>query len=130
MLTQILQISSLLNQPINLGLNLELLSSLEILARELFLDSSEDLNSAHILYFLRLLIIESVLCKGRGAVAWTICVGSSRLWNTIGSSGVVARFDAGHNAVAAFGGEVWLGWGFADVEAPVQERIVDELYHG
>src|ERR1700753_2622086 len=83
MLAQILQIRSLANELIDLHLYSKFFFLLEIPTSKLFLDTGKDLNSARILHFFRFLLVHSVGGKGRGAIAWTISIGASRLRDSV-----------------------------------------------
>lgn len=58
-------------------------------------------------------------------VPWRLCEGRGR-----GAVGGVVEVDGNilDDGGPAFGAEVWSWWGFADVETPVQEGIMNELY--
>jgi hypothetical protein len=150
MLAQILQVSGLPNQPINLQIHSQLLDrrarprntqlpvlllSREIRTRKLLLDSGEYLDSPSILHLLRFLFV-NFGGEGAGAAAWAVHIGPSGFRDgAVGCCGGdaaggavwgAAGLDAGDEAVAALGLEGGLGWRFA-VETPRKEGIVDEL---
>lgn len=57
MLTQVLQVRSLFDEPVDLIVAVKLLSRSEVFARELLLDTTKDLKRPCILNFLRLYIV-------------------------------------------------------------------------
>ena len=154
MLTQILQIRRLPNQPIDLQINPQLralrsrrprprnpqptilLLGRKVHTRQLLLYAPKHLDSARVLYFLGLLLLGFGAGEGAAAVARAVHVGPAGFGDRAvccgggdaarGAGGAAAGFDAGDEAVAALGLEGWFGWGFA-VEAPREEWVVDEL---
>lgn len=106
MLTQILQIRRLLNQPINLHIGIQLLSGPKVSARKFLLDATKHLQRARILDFLGLCVVGRR--DGRAVPRAAACHGAH-----FGGGGVA------HDGLAAFRGEVGFGRGFTAVaEAP------------
>jgi len=113
MLTKILQIRRLLNQPINLHLCPQLLALPEILTRQLLLNTTEDLQGTCILHFLGVDVVVLGRSNG-GAVAGA----TDDAGHLVGVVGVGVRGVGDHDGLAAFGGVVGFGGGVAVVEAP------------
>lgn len=155
MLAQILQVSRLPNQPINLQIHPQLpltrrrrrprphnpRTAILLLGRkirpcQLLLHPRQHLYSPCVLHLLRFLLLGLGGWKGAAAVAGAVHIRTARLGNgavcggggdAAGRAGArAAGLDAGDEAVAAFGLEGWFWGGFA-VEAPGEEGIVDEL---
>jgi len=113
MLTKILQIRRLLNQPINLHLSPQLLSFTKVLTRQLLLNTAENLQGACILHFLCVDVVVLGRSNGRAVAGATHDAG-----HLVGIVGVGVCGVGDHDGLAAFGGVVWLRGGVAVVEAP------------
>lgn len=112
MLTKVLQVRRLLDQPVDLVLHIQLLARLEVAARQLLLDAGQNLQRARVLHFLGLGIV------GRGCDAGPVPTRAA-------DHG--AHVFGPNDGLASLGGERRLRWGFAVAEAPGEEGIVDEL---
>jgi hypothetical protein len=111
MLTQVLEVRSLLDQAIDLHLEVQLLAGPKVFARELLLDARQDLQRPCVLYFLGFRFV-------RGRDAGAMPVAHQR-----------AHFgDVAHDRLAALGWVVGFRRRVATVaETPGKEGVVDEL---
>lgn len=106
MLTQVLQVRGLPNQPRHLPNDLQLLSWASISTRKLLLYPRKHLQCASILHLLGLDVI--------GRRRNTRAVARSKRRDGVCGCGV----HVAHDGLAAFGGEVGFGWGGSVVETP------------
>jgi hypothetical protein len=126
MLTQILQIRRLLNQPIHLRHNPQLLPRIgtKVPTRQLFLYSAQHHDRPRILHLLGL----SLVCRRPKSVSRVVGSDAGAVARAREGREVVRGVDFGaDDGLAAFRGEVWFVRGFAVAEAPGEEGVVDEL---
>jgi hypothetical protein len=111
MLTQVLEVRSLLDQAIDLHLEVQLLAGPKVFARELLLDARQDLQRPCVLYFLGFRLV-----RGRDAGAMPVAHQRAHLG------------DVAHDRLAALGWVVGFRRRVATVaETPGKEGVVDEL---
>lgn len=122
MLTQILEIRSLSQQPINLLLHLQLLMRLKVATGQLLLYAREHLQCACVLQVFRIYFwvygavrLSSIVRRRR----WQRWGASSNAGPVTWAEGAVRAFGVGaDDGCAALGGEGRFGRGFADIKTP------------